>query len=62
MLNNQTQEPANFIYIVENNEAEEEITWVNQLNLLIVKDTVDAEFFLNKLKEVKRDQSIVDIL
>ena len=61
IINNQLQE-TNFIYIVEDGEAEQKITWVNQLNLLIVKDTEDAEFFLTKLKEVKRDQSIIDNL
>ena len=53
-INNQLEE-TNFLYIIEDTEATQKITWINELGLLILRDPSDSDFFLSKLMEVKRD-------
>ena len=60
-INNQLEE-TNFLYIIEDTEATQKITWINELGLLILHDPADSDFFLSKLMDVKRDQSVIDTL
>ena len=60
-INNQLEE-TNFLYIIEDAEATQKITWINDLGLLILQEPSDSDFFLRKLMEVKRDQSVIDTL
>ena len=53
-INNQLEE-TNFLYIIEDAEAAQKITWINELGLLILQDQADSDFFLSKLMDVKRD-------
>ena len=53
-INNQLEE-TNFLYIIEDTEATQKITWINELGLLILRDPSDSDFFLSKLMDVKRD-------
>ena len=53
-INNQLEE-TNFLYIIEDTEATQKITWINELGLLILQDPADSDFFLSKLMDVKRD-------
>ena len=53
-INNQLEE-TNFLYIIEDTEATQKITWINELGLLILQNSSDSDFFLSKLMDVKRD-------